>query len=413
MPHAHARQIRREPDSFLVVETKKEPSMRYNDSIFGNLLKPIDRRRFRAIVDRHDGDAYDKSFKSWDHLVALMGVQLAGITSLRSLEVSFAANSNQHYHLGIGQVPRSTLSDANARRPVAVFAETFAMLARGIDRQTRVEGAEMIRLIDSSPVPLNKMCKWAKWNGRIRGMKMHVIYDPKSDLPCFVHVTDSTVNDVIVGRRTKLQSGVTYVFDKGYYHFGWWQKIDAAGAFFVTRVKENTRLRKTKPRYVRKVTGDGFKILDDADVKLASKGDSKLPIPLRRIRVKRDKGGTITLVTNDLKRTAVEIAALYKSRWQIELLFRWIKQHLNLRKFIGNNDNAIRLQIIAAMIAYLLLRLARRLNSMKMQDLRFAELVRQRLFMRSPIAKIDKPPPVNPCKPKPKVSKDQLAFDYA
>jgi putative transposase len=276
-----------------------------------------------------------------------------------------------------------------------------------------VEGAEMIRLIDSSPVPLSKMCKWAKWNGRIRGMKMHVIYDPKNDLPCSVHVTDSTVNDVSVGRRTKLQSGVTYVFDKGYYHFGWWQKINAASAFFVTRVKENTRLRKTKPRRVRKATGDGFKILDDAEVKLASKGDSKLPIPLRRIRVKRDKGGTITLITNDLKRTAVEIAALYKSRWQIELLFRWIKQHLNLRKLIGNNDNAIRLQIIAAMIAYLLLRLARRLNSMKMQDLRFAELVCQRLFMRSPIAKIDKPPPVNPCKPKPKVSRDQLAFDYA
>ncbi len=287
--------------------------MRYNDSIFGNLLKPIDRRRFRAIVDRHDGDAYDKSFKSWDHLVALMGVQLAGITSLRSLEVSFAANSNQHYHLGVGQVPRSTLSDANARRPVAVFAETFAMLARGIDRQTRVEGAEMIRLIDSSPVPLNKMCKWAKWNGRIRGMKMHVIYDPKNDLPCSVQVTDSTVNDVIVGRQTKLQSGVTYVFDRGYYHFGWWQKINTAGAFFVTRVKENTRLRKTKSRYVRKVTGDGFKILNDADVKLASKGDSKLPIPLRRIKVKRDKGGTITLVTNDLKRTAVEIAASIKA----------------------------------------------------------------------------------------------------
>ena len=121
----------------------------------------------------------------------------------------------------------------------------------------------------------------------------------------------------------------------------------------------------------------------------------------------------ITLVTNDLKRTAVEIAALYKSRWQIELLFRWIKQHLNLRKFIGNNDNAIRLQVIAAMIAYLLLRLARRLNSLTMLDLRFAELVCQRLFLRSPIAEIDKPPPVNPSKPKPKFSPDQLGFTYA
>src|SRR5450631_56504 len=174
----------------------------------------------------------------------------------------------------------------------------------------------------------------------------------------------------------------------------------------------NTRLRKTQSRHVRKTIGNGFKIIGDADVVLASKGDSSLPIPLRRIKVRRDKGGMITLITNDLKRTAVEIAALYKSRWQIELLFRWIKQHLNLRKFMGKNDNAIRLQILAAMIAYLLLRLARRLNSLRMLDLRFAELVCQRLFMRKPIAEIDTPPPVNPSKPKPKFSPDQLGFNY-
>ncbi len=137
-----------------------------------------------------------------------------------------------------------------------------------------------------------------------------------------------------------------------------------------------------------------------------------MAIPLRRIKVKRDKGGTITLITNDLERTAVEIAALYKSRWQIELLFRWIKQHLNIRKLIGNNRNAISLQVIAAMIAYLLLRLAKHLNSLKMLDLRFAELVCQRLFMRSPIAEIDKPPPVNPSTSKPKFSIDQLWFKY-
>jgi len=129
--------------------------------------------------------------------------------------------------------------------------------------------------------------------------------------------------------------------------------------------------------------------------------------------VKRDKGGTITLITNDLERTAVEIAALYKGRWQIELLFRWIKQHLNLSKFMGKNDNAIRLQIIAAMIAYLLLRLAQRLNSSRMLPLRFAELVCKRLFMRKTIAEIDTPPPVNPSKPNPKFSLDQLGFTYA
>ena len=397
---------------FQVVETQKVPGMQYRSSIFGNLLKPIDRGQFRGIVEKHDGDAYDKSFKSWDHLVTLVGAQLGQVMSLRAVEGTFNANCHQHYHLGVGRVARSTLSDANARRPVGVFAETFAMLAEKADRHTRVEGAEMVRLIDSSPVPLGKMCKWAEWNGRIRGMKMHTVYEPDGKCPRCVEITPATVNDVEIGRQTELEAGVTYVFDKGYYHFGWWKKINDTGAFFVTRTKVSTRLRKTKSRYVRKTIGDGFKIINDADVVLASKGDSSLPIPLRRIKVRRDKGGVITLITNDLERTAVEIAALYKSRWQIELLFRWIKQHLNLRKFMAKNDNAIRLQILAAMIAYLLLRLARRLNSLKMLDLRFAELVCQRLFMRSPIAKIDKPPPVNPSKPKPRFSSDQLGFCY-
>src|ERR1700737_3978184 len=410
---AHARQIQREPDTFWLSRLRKGPGMQYVNSIFGELLKPIDRRQFRKIVERHDGDAYAKTLKSWDHLVTMVGAQLGRSARLRAVEATVKANSHQHYHLGVGKAPRSTLSDANARRPVGVFAETFAMLAKKADRHMRVEGAEMVRLIDSSPVPLGKMCKWAEWNGRIRGMKMHTVYQPESKCPRCVEITSATVNDVEIGRQTELEAGATYVFDKGYYHFGWWKKINAANAFLVTRVKVNTRLRKTKSRYVRKTIGDGFRIIADVDVMLASKGDSKLPIPLRRIKVKRDKGGTITLITNDLERTAVEIAALYKRRWQIELLFRWIKQHLNLGKFMGRNDNAIRLQIIAAMIAYLLLRLARRLNSLRMLDLRLAELVCQRLFARIPIAEIDKPPPVNPSKPKPQFSPNQLELIYA
>jgi putative transposase len=387
--------------------------MQFLDSIFGSLLKPIDRRRFRAIVERHDGDAYDKSFKSWDHLITLIYAQLSRTGGLRGVETGFNANSHHHYHLGVGRVARSTLSDANARRPIGVFAETFAMLAEMADRHTRHEGAEMIRLIDSSPIPLGKTCDWAEWNGRIRGMKMHVVYDPDADCPRCVEVTPATVNDVEIGREVEIEAGATYVFDRGYYHYGWWRKINDAGSHFVTRTKANTRFRAVNRRYVRKTNGDGFKIIDDAEVVLASKGDSRLPIPLRRIRVRRDKGGLITLITNDLDRTAVEIAALYKTRWQIELLFRWIKQHLDIRKFIGANENAIRLQILAAMIAYLLLRIAARLNCIKMPALRLAELVCQRLFMRTPIAEIDKPPPVNPSKRQPKVSPDQLGFCYA
>src|ERR1700680_3076725 len=208
----HARPIRREPGTFWLSRLRKGPGLRYLNSIFVNLLKPIDRRQFRGVVERHNGDAYDKSFKSWDHLVTLIGAQLGRIASLRGLELAFNANSHQHYHLGVGTVARSTLSDANARRPVGIFAETFAMLAETADRQTRREGTEMVRLIDASPVPLGKMCKWARWNGRIRGMKLHVVYDPLADVPHCVEISPANVNDVEIGRQMTIKAGTTYVF---------------------------------------------------------------------------------------------------------------------------------------------------------------------------------------------------------
>ena len=387
--------------------------MRYVDSIFGSLLKPIDRRTFQAAVDRHDGDAYAKSFKSWDHLVMLIYAQLSSVETLRGLETAFNANAQAHYHLGVGAIARATLSDANARRPTAPFAETFARLAAQADRQSRQEGAAMVSLIDSSPVPLGKLCKWPTWNGRIRGLKLHVVYDPAADLPRCVEITPANVNDIEIGRRTPLARGATYVFDKGYCHFGWWRKINDDGAFFVTRAKKNLRLRAVAWRLRAPIAGDGFTVLDDAEVVYVSKGNARLSIPLRRIRVRRDKGGKITLLTNDLTRSAVEIAALYKSRWQIELLFRWIKQHLRLRKFLGNNENAIRLQILAAMIAYLLLHIAARLHRIVVPALRFAELVGQRLFLRRPIADIDKPPPCNPSHAQTRTCPNQLELRYA
>lgn len=388
--------------------------MRYLDSIFGNLLKPIDRRQFRAIVKRHDGDAYDKSFKSWDHLVTLIFAQLSHTDTLRGLELAFNVNAQHHYHLNVDKLARTTLSDANKRRPVGVFADTFTMLSQMVDRATRREGAQMIRLIDASPVPLGKLCGWARWNGRIRGMKMHVAYDPDTDRPHRVEVTPATVNDVEIGQKVAIEAAATYVFDKGYCHFGWWQKINDAGAFFVTRTKVNCRLRSTRRRPLRQRKADGFRILDDREVVCVSKGHSRprLTMPLRRIRVRRDKGGVMTLITNDLTRSAIEIAALYKRRWQIELLFRWIKQHLRIRKFLGTNDNAVRLQVLAAMIAYLLLRIAARLNSLHLPALRLAELICQFLFARRPIAKIDKPPPLNPRTAQPRFSPNQLQFCY-
>ena len=389
--------------------------MRFSNSIFVQLLKPINRRQFNAIVERHAGDAYDKSFKSWEHLITLIFAQFSGASGLRSLTETWNASPQHHYHLGTHtKLSRSTLSDANERRPVAVFADTFDLLANQLtDAKTRRQGNEMVRLIDSTPIPLGKLCDWAKWNGRIRGMKVHVVYDPKDDCPRVLDITDANVNDAQIGRTITIEAGTTYVFDKGYCHYGFWRAIHAAGSFFVTRPKTNRGLEVKVERPIENAEGDGFTVLEDSEVRFASKGDSKLPIRLRRIRVRRHKDDrTIVLLTNDLERSAVEIGALYKGRWQIELLFRWIKQHLKIRKFLGNNDNAIRLQILAAMIAYVLLRIAARTHRVTMNILRFTDLVMAYILHRRDIAAIDKPPPVNPSRPKDRSVPNQMSLAY-
>ena len=387
--------------------------MRYRHSIFGQLLKPIGRRWFAGVVARHVGDAYGKSFFSWNHLVTLIYAQLAGAGSLRMLEAVWNANAHHHYHLGVGKITRATLSDANARRPVEVFAEALTMLSAQADRTLRREGAEMVRLIDSSPIPLGAVIKKRAWNGRIKGMKLHVVYDPGADRPARVDITPANTNDIEIGRDVAIEPGATYAFDKGYCSYPWWTRLHEAGALFVTRKKDKARFRSLKKRPLAQTTGDGFSVLEDCEVRLASKGDSKLALPMRRIRVRRKKGGIITLITNDMQRSAVAIAALYKMRWQIELLFRWIKQHLNLASFLGRSDNAIRLQILAAMIAYLLLRLAARESRSRMPAIRFADLVAAALFVRKPLARLDKPPEVNPNKARQTSSPNQIEFCYA
>jgi putative transposase len=390
-----------------------ERGMRFTPIILSKLLEPIDRRQFAAIVARCDGDAYDKSFRSWDHLAALIYAQLSDLDSLRGLEAGWNANPQHHYHLGAGRLSRSTLADANRRRPTTVFADVFALLAGGLDRRTRSEGRAMLRLLDSTPIPLGKLCAWAKSNGRIRGMKLHLVYDPDADLPRVLDITDANVNDAQIGRTVALEPGATYVFDKGYCHYGWWSAIAAAGSSFVTRPKSNMRLTVTRARAIESAQGDGFRVLADEEVTLASKGDSKLPIPLRRVCVTREDGKSITLLTNDLTRSAVEIGALYKGRWRIELLFRWLKQNLKIRKFLGANHNAIRLQLLAAMIAFALIRIAANAHKVTLPMLRFTDLIGQCLFERRTIGAIERPPPINPSKKRDRSDPNQISFAYA
>ena len=390
--------------------------MRFADSIFSQLLKPVSRRTLGTIAERHLAEAYDKKFRLWDHVLAMVFAQLADVRSLRQLQATWNANSHHHYHLGTGPLARATVADANSRRPPEAFADVFKMLSKDADRALRREGAEMVRLIDSTPIPLGDAFACRVSNGRIKGAKLHLVYEPGTDRPCEVCMTPANVNDIDIGKRTTLIAGMTYVFDKAYLSYPWWTELHAAGAIFVTRQKVSARYQTISKRALTAAQkqGDGFTVIDDTEIQLiyGRGSNSNLDLPVRRIRVKRENGGRITLVTNDLNRSAAEIAKLYKTRWQIELLFRWIKQHLNLKTFLGRSENAVKIQLYAAMIAYLLLRLAARASRSKHDALRFAELVGATLFIRKSIARIDKPPEVNPSKPKPIPPSNQMDLCY-
>lgn len=388
--------------------------MRYCDSIFGALLKNLSRRGFQAIVSRHQGDRYAKKLSAWDHLIAMLFAQFSRAASLRSLEADWNAHAHHHYHLGSRPVARSTLADANTREArAAVFAELFGLLSRQAAEKLKREGDAMVRLLDATPIPLPQLCNWATSNGRTRGMKLHVVYNPHTDHPMRIEITPANVNDITAGQAFPIEPGATYVFDKGYFDHGWWRQLDKAGCRFVTRPKTNMRIDEVTSLPAPVKPGDGFVILRDEIGRHSSKAGSKLDFPLRRLTLRREDGRELTLITNDLDADALDIGQLYKTRWQIELLFRWIKQHLKIRSFLGRCETAIRIQILTAMIAFLLLRIAARHSRAKLPPIRFAELVGRCLFARKPLHRLERPPQVNPSKPKSTRSPDQLELAYA
>ena len=276
--------------------------MRYQNTVFGGLLKALPRRRFATIADRHGGDKYVKGFSSWDHLVTLVFGQLGGLLSLREVETVWNAQAVHHYHLGSGPICRLTLSDANRRRPSAIFAEVFAELSALAAGALAGEGRQVVRLIDATPIPLSSLHKWAEWNGRTRGLKTHVTYDPEDDRPVHLEITAATVNDVVAGRRQPIEPGATYVFDKAYADYAWWRRLHEAGCGFVTRPKSNVPLRVLSERPVSEDDHQTAAIESDSVVELASQQRLRLPISLRRIVLHREDGRLLTILSNDLER---------------------------------------------------------------------------------------------------------------
>ncbi len=347
----------------------------YRDTRIGQVLKGLPRSRFDKIVAEEEADKYAKGFRCWDQFLAMTFNQLSGATSLRQLESGFNSQPAAHYHLGTRPLRRSTLADANRKRSSRVFERLFQALLPLARGQLKRQLNDFVYLLDASVIHLTgpEYDAWARHyrNNVSQGLKLHLAIEQQAQCPVFGELSGANESDLAHGRNMPLESGATYVFDRGYYDFDWWQQIDRQDAFFVTRLKKNAAVSKVESRAI--PAEDTGVIQEDAIVQFTRKhiGITNRPNPYwqkqaRRIVVDRpDKATPLVLITNDFGRSAAEIAALYKKRWGIELFFKWIKQNLKIRRFLGRSENAVRSQIYIALITYLLLYLYRQTQAIE------------------------------------------------
>ena len=325
--------------------------------------------------------------------MALLYGQLSGAASLREIEAGLSSHRARLYHLGAQAPARSTLADANAVRPHQVFAGLFAHMIGQASRGLRKRVGEAVRLIDSTGLRLSGLSGWASFSAGVCGAKLHVVYDPDADLPLYFEVAAARGHDITAAKAMPIEAGATYVFDLGYYDYGWWADLDAAGCRLVTRFKKNTPLAVVEERPV----AAGSPVLSDhighLPARMARSRKNPFSDPVREVRVTTETGKELRILTNDLGAPADEIAALYRRRWQVELFFRWIKQTLKIRHFLGVSENAVRIQVAVALIAFLVLRLAQAAAKTVASPLAFARLVRANLMHKRPLdALLDHPP---------------------
>lgn len=362
----------------------------YRITTFQEIMKGLPRDSFEAIVNKRHANKYMKQFGYWQHAVAMIYGQLSGASSLRELQAGFNSHTTHHYHLGTGTIKKSTLADANSQRKESVFADVVHMLMQKVSRTVRQQSKEGLSLLDSTPISLKgrEFERWAKESKtrRTQGLKLHVQYDTQTQVPTWQSITAPNVNDVTQAQEVPLQKGAIYVFDKGYCDYSWWREIDQAGACFVTRFKSNAGIMVESERPIDEE--DKGVVISDQLVRFKFKHTrAKRKLPYDRVLrcitvVREDKKTPLVLATNDLTSSAGEIAQRYKGRWGIELFFKWIKQHLKIKNFFGRSENAVRIQLLTALISYLLVALYKQTHQLKATLWECLCLIRVTLFQR-------------------------------
>lgn len=357
--------------------------MPHQNSVLHAVVNHLPWSVFDKLVEQHGADARVRRLRSRDHLIALLYGQLGGGSSIRDIIAAMQSHAARLYHLGARPVARSTLADANASRPYALFSGLFAAMVQQAGRGARRSIGEAVHLIDSTTVSLSGLsATWARFSHNTCAAKLHLVLDPDADRPVHATITPSRVNDITAAQAMPITPGATYVFDLGYYDFAWWAKLDAAGCRIVTRLKANTPLTNITELPV----DEAGCILSDRighlPARLAFSRRNPFQDPIREVRVRLETGKILRIISNDIDASAQQIADLYKRRWAIELFFRWVKQTLRITHFLGTSENAVRIQITVALIAHMLLRLAQAAQTTIQSPTVFTRLVRANLMHR-------------------------------
>ena len=359
--------------------------------VFSQLTAFLDRNHFNYLTRKYDGNKYVKHLTCWNQLLALMFGQLCNRESLRDVIVAFEAHRSKCFHLGLGRKPiaKTTLATANQNRDYRIFEEfAFYMMTQAREKRAtdifRLGGK--VYAFDSTTIPLClSVFWWAKFRKKKGGVKAHVLYDLEAQVPAFYHITTASVYDSKAMPEIPYETGAYYVFDRGYNNFGELYRIQRMESFFVVRAKSNLQYRCVK--WKRRLPKN---ILTDAEIELTVyKSRKDYPENLRLIRYHdQEQDREFMFLTNAMDLTAQQIADLYKNRWQIELFFKWLKQHLKIKKFWGTTENAVRIQVSAAITAYCLVAIVQHDMQLKRSTYEVLQILSISLTDKTPLREL-------------------------
>ena len=330
--------------------------MNQDKYVFAQVVEFLNQDKFRRIVTKYQGDRYIKHYSTWNQLLTLIFGQLSRSASLRDCVLALQAHRSKLYHLGVGKtVTRSNLSKANEQRDYRIFEDyAYYMITEARrKREGKISGiGAHIYAFDSTTIALClSLFEWAKFRKKKGGIKVHTLFDVVAGVPTFVHITEANVHDVNAMDEIPYEVGAFYIFDRGYNDYSRLYTIHRLGATFILRAKNNVKYKRIS--WIRRLQ---YNVLSDSKIQfIGPYKKDEYPEPLRLIKYwDEENKREFTFLTNNFELTALDIAELYRQRWQIELFFKWLKQHLKIKKFWGTTENAVRIQISVAIITYCL-----------------------------------------------------------